>query len=206
MRSESRGHTRWEDTAHDGRDGHPRAVSIQPVGQMRALLKDLRKPAQQPLSENADCTRLAGREYHEGETRRAVRGRVGAIPTDAGLYAASQGIRAARLARAQGFGQERGGSSSTYGRFRHRMKIWWRRFSPGGTGWCRGCTKSSVYELLPDYQPIDRAVDTAPPFTSGTRETCPGGLRCSQASSWLVRGRRPPRSAGSRRNRPRASR
>ena len=46
---------------------------------------------------------LPGSEYHEGETRKPVRGRVGAIPTDAGLYAASQGIRAARLARPQGF-------------------------------------------------------------------------------------------------------
>jgi hypothetical protein len=33
---------------------------------------------------------LPSGEYHKGETRRAVRRRVGAIPTDAGLYAASQ--------------------------------------------------------------------------------------------------------------------
>src|SRR6185312_17334453 len=45
----------------------------------------------------------------QGETRGVVRGRVGAFPTDAWLYAASQGIRAAGLARAQGLGQERGG-------------------------------------------------------------------------------------------------
>ncbi len=52
----------------------------------------------------------------------------------------------------------------------------------------------------------DCSSNTAPPFTAGTRETCHGGLRCSQASSWLVRDRRPPRSTGSRRNRRRASR
>jgi len=40
-------------------------------------------------------------EYHQGETRRAVRGRVGAIPTDAGLHAATQRIRAARMARVE---------------------------------------------------------------------------------------------------------
>ena len=52
--------------------------------------------------------RSGSREHHEGETRGAIRGRVGAIPTDAGLHAASQGIGAARLARQEGFAQERG--------------------------------------------------------------------------------------------------
>ena len=52
---------------------------------------------------------LPGSEHHEGATRRTVRGRVGAIPADAGLHAAPQGISAARMARPQGVGQERGG-------------------------------------------------------------------------------------------------